>query len=264
VNALRIWLSAILALVLLGCASTARNDAVPASIASDPSASGTSAESAYRRGNALLDSGQYATAIDAYDGALLLDPNHSRAHTNRGLCLRMLDRMDEAVASYRRALEIEPDDPVTLGNLAYALEACGDAAGAVAVLEQLAKLRPDNLQSQSDLAHLLYELGRYDEAATAYTRVIRLDPGVAGDWYNLGLCHYAQEHWPDALESWLAALTQDPKHTKALEGVAVAYWRLKDYDHAWQAVARARRHGVAFDPGFISALQSDSGRLGPP
>ena len=53
--------------------------------------------------------------------AIELDPNMSYAHSNLGILLKALGRVDHAIAAYRRAIELSPDSPLQGSNLVYAL-----------------------------------------------------------------------------------------------------------------------------------------------
>ena len=51
-------------------------------------------------------------------GACALTPNHVSALINRGIALKDLGRLDDAVASYERALALDPDRPMRISILA--------------------------------------------------------------------------------------------------------------------------------------------------
>ena len=217
----------------------------------------------YKLGNALFDAGRYEAAMSSYDAALEIAPNHARALTNKGLCLRRLGRVEEAIDMYRQSLAIDPGDFTTMQNLAFALEVLGRFDEAIPLLRKLADMAPDDVQVLSDLADVLLFEKWYQEAAEVYERLVELDPGVAGDYYNLGLCYFSLEKWDDALAAWTTALAYEPDDPKTNKGLAVVHWRRGDYDMAWEAVKRCRELGLSLDPAFITALQNDSGRLGP-
>lgn len=48
-------------------------------------------------------------ALKSFDRAIALKPDYAEAHANRGITLKELLRLDEAVASYDRAIAIKPD-----------------------------------------------------------------------------------------------------------------------------------------------------------
>ena len=86
----------------------------------------------------------YREALKYADQALALKPDHALAHFFRGLCLRRLNRRDEAIADFRKAVACRPDliDPQVA--LAEALAEAGREGEAVAVLKQAAALAPND------------------------------------------------------------------------------------------------------------------------
>lgn len=60
------------------------------------------------KGVALSRLGKYAEAIEAYENALLLDPNYSCVWNNKGVVLSRLGKYQEAVEAYDHALLLEP------------------------------------------------------------------------------------------------------------------------------------------------------------
>ena len=79
------------------------------------------------RGAALDNSGQYEQAIEYYDRALAIDPNHVNALYNKGVALGNLGRYQEAIKYYDRALAIEPNFVYALNNKANAIVSLGES-----------------------------------------------------------------------------------------------------------------------------------------
>ena len=185
--------------------------------------------------------------------------DYADAYTNLGLTLRRLGRHKAAIGAYERALDFNPDDLVTLRNLMMAAELVGDEERVARCASDLARLQPEDAEAQATYAILLFQYGRYAEAAQVYERLVLLDPGVAGDFYNLGLCHFSLERWDSAEASWRQALEFDPRHASANKGLAVLYWSKGDYEAAWQAVAQCEGLAIPLDPEFLERLGRDSG-----
>jgi tetratricopeptide (TPR) repeat protein len=106
-------------------------------------------------------------------------------------------------------------------------------------------------------------LKQYDEAAKVFEKVVKLDPGLSDDYYNLGLCHFNQEKYDAALMTWLAALAHEPRNRSVNKGLAVLYWKRHEFQQAWDAVAKCQNMGIALDPDFLENLRKDSGVSGP-
>lgn len=61
------------------------------------------------RGMAYFASGETRLATKDFSRALDFDPANIRGHLNRGLCCRVLQRFEDALADYERALELDED-----------------------------------------------------------------------------------------------------------------------------------------------------------
>jgi len=73
-------------------------------------------------GNALLQTGRAAEAIDHYNEALRIYPNSVDAHNNLGAALGQMGRTSEAIEQLQAALRINPND-VDVRNALTKLEA---------------------------------------------------------------------------------------------------------------------------------------------
>lgn len=217
----------------------------------------------YTLGNALFDAARYVEAKDAYQSAIRLKPDYAAAYCNLGLCLRLLGQVDDAIAAYERALEVQPGETTALTNLIAALRANGDIDSAETHLRKLAELRPDDALVRSELANILFKRGQFAAAAAEFQRVIEIDPGMSGDYYNLGACYVELEDLDRALTTWLTALAYDEKNMSVRKGLAVLYWQRGEFDKAWEAVIDCQKRGIPLDAEFIASLQRDSGQAGP-
>ena len=217
----------------------------------------------YQLGNALFDLRRYPEARTAYANAVALDADFADAHTNLGLTYRLLSDLPNALNHYRMSLALQPNDITTLQNIIIVLRLQGAYEAAARYAGRLAELSPQDAAAQSDLAALFYELGRYDEAASQYGRAIAIVPGDVSARYQQGSAYYQLEAWERAIAAWAALLQRDPDHGDAHLGMAMAHWRQKDFNAAWEAVSECQRVGVPIPPSFFSRLQADSGRLGP-
>ena len=70
---------------------------------------------------------RYADAIAAFDRALAIDPSHAFAWHDRAVCLRALERNEEALESVTKALELAPADEEILFTCAETLQKMGSS-----------------------------------------------------------------------------------------------------------------------------------------
>ncbi|HKN08312.1 MAG TPA: tetratricopeptide repeat protein, partial [Pseudomonadota bacterium] len=62
-----------------------------------------------------------ADAVECYERALALKPDHAEAHCNLGTALKEQVKLEEAVAAYRRAISIKPDYAEAFSNVLFCL-----------------------------------------------------------------------------------------------------------------------------------------------
>ncbi|HUE15535.1 MAG TPA: tetratricopeptide repeat protein [Planctomycetaceae bacterium] len=111
--------------------------------------------------------GQFALAVAAYQKAIESRPDFGLSWCNRGNCLREDNRLEEAIACYRRAQVLMPLDGQTRINLATALKDLRQFDEALAVLDEIPSVSPDlpKARINRSMIHLLRgELGQgWDE-----------------------------------------------------------------------------------------------------
>jgi Flp pilus assembly protein TadD len=124
----------------------------------------------------LIDLGQFDDARAAAEGALKLNPNYAKAHTNLGVILERQNQTEASIASYRRAIEADPHDASGHANLAVALHNKGDLDEALAASRRAVALAPHHPLLHTNLAGVLHNKGEIDEALAVSHRAVALAP----------------------------------------------------------------------------------------
>ena len=105
--------------------------------------SGKNISSLLAQGRAAFERKEWAQAIEAFRGTLVLDSNHPEAHTYMGLILTQAGHTDGALLAFNRALLNDPNFPLALwgkGMLLY--RAKEDFSGARQTLGRLLSIMP--------------------------------------------------------------------------------------------------------------------------
>ena len=100
-------------------------------------------------------------AIAAFDRALEIDPSHAFAWHDRAVCLRALERNEEALASVTKAVELAPADEEILYTCAETLQKIGILRNDTEILSA---------------------------AVDTYNRLLEKNPANADAWNNMGIC----------------------------------------------------------------------------
>ncbi|HTI86559.1 MAG TPA: tetratricopeptide repeat-containing glycosyltransferase family protein [Alphaproteobacteria bacterium] len=161
-----------------------------------------------------------------------------------GLRHQQAGRLDEARAAYEAVLVLVPEATVTRSNLGNVLRAQGDFAAAIAAQRAALADDPNYAHGWSNLALALQDAGHGPAAVSAARHASTLAPTDPEIRYTQGTIELALGQAKDAIDSFLAVLGTQPRHSRALLNLAVA---LKECG-ATAAGATALETLIAFEP----------------
>jgi len=124
--------------------------------------------------------------------------------------------LDAAEALLASGLERHPQHLVLLSNLAAVLELLGAPDRAAALLDEVLADEPALPQIWKNRGDLYYRAGRYEDAATAYRRAVKLQPDLGDDvHFKLGNIAYRGGDRAAAAEHWSQTVALNPGHELA-------------------------------------------------
>ncbi len=166
------------------------------------------------RGDTYFNKGEYDRAIQDYDQAIELKPDHALAFNNRGFAYHEKGEYDRAIADYDRAIQLNPDYAYAFGNRGDAYDHKGEYDRAIADYDQVIRLKPDHALAFYNRG-IAYRLkGEYDRAIRDYDQAIRLNPDDA----------IAYDNKASALngKAWELATSRSAYERDGLEAVRLA------------------------------------------
>jgi tetratricopeptide (TPR) repeat protein len=170
-------------------------------------------------GIAALQRGDYQVAEGRLDRAREVAgaaPLPAIWYWARSLASAAQEAFDQAEAVLREGLERYPGHPVLLNNLAALAELLGEVSRSEELLRQALGDEPAVPQLSKNLGDLLYRAARYEDAAGAYARAVRLQPDLGDDvYFKLGNIAYRAGKREDAATHWRQALALNPTHELA-------------------------------------------------
>lgn len=225
------------------------------------------------RGDQALGAGDLPAAIEAYTGAITLNPESMAAHMKRGLSYRQRGELDAAFRDLRRAAELDPTAPrvfewlgdvqLDLGRFARAAERYeeslrlddtqadvhyklavaryreGRAGVAVAPLRRAVELSPDHAEAHYLLGLCLRDLSRLDEASEALAVATRLSPGQLAVREARADVFQARGDVARAVDELNALAALEPERPERAVAVGAAYDRAGRLDAAVLSLTRA-------------------------
>jgi tetratricopeptide (TPR) repeat protein len=184
------------------------------------------------KGLALFGGRKFEQALREYGAALRLDPELAAAHNNSGSALFALGRFQEAADSFGRALKVDPHYGQAHFNLALAHVKLGREQEANASLMGA-------VRAYLKTGDGLLREGRLEEAAAAYSELLRIDAEYPPARLRLGLVYNADRRFEAALEEFRRVVRAQPDNADAHEGFAEAYFGLRKYAESVAAADRA-------------------------
>ncbi len=146
-------------------------------------------------------------ALDCFERALLLNPNHSNSASGKAMALSRLGRVDEAVQYLQLRLDGDPRNPQLLHG--------------VSMVER--------------------GRGNFQAAQAAARKMLSIDPTSNRARVELALAHYGKGEWLEALEVADLELAMSPNNLDALYVKALSLVRLEQYEAASEVYRTFRK-----------------------
>ena len=191
-----------------------------------------------------------ATAVELFDKALAIKPDHPGSLNNRGIALRSLGRLAEALASYEAALRVKPDYVDALNNRGVALRELKRPQEALASYEQALKLKPEHAEILYNRGEMLLELGQPAQALASFDDALRIKPRYAEALNSRGKALDDLDRPEEALESFDRSLSMRPENADALNNRGIVLEDLLRLDEALASYD----HALRIRPAYAEAL----------
>jgi len=178
------------------------------------------AEVFYGLGEALTGEGGVSLGIVYLKLALFVSPRHPFALAALANTYETLKKYEAANATY----DLIPSGTALQSSIeirkAFNLNALDKVDEAKAVLADVAKRDPSDLRPLEAIGNIMRARKRYDEAAEAYTRAIKLIPNPQKQhwpyFYSRGTCYERLKDWPLAEADLQKALALAPEQPMVL------------------------------------------------
>ena len=242
------------------------------------------AELHYQRGEVFRFATELDQAVEQYEMAIKLHPEHANAFNSRGICFENQSKFDEALDSYSRAIELNPESPIILTNRGDTYRKTGqneaafeDYSKAISMNDQLAlpynqrgllynnvgdykaaisdfqealKRDPNYGSAQGNLADALRFNHQYEEAVNAYSRALITAPLNLGLLYGRAECYRNLGRRAEAEAGYQTVLAQDKSHDLSWVGLGELYEQVDQFERAVAQFTKA----IEITPDYEFAL----------
>jgi tetratricopeptide (TPR) repeat protein/peroxiredoxin len=156
-------------------------------------------------------------AIEYFQEALKLSPDHSIALDNLGSAYRQQKQWDNARQTYDRALKVNPNDAEANYGLGMVFAQNDETERAFNLLQTALKLRPGYPEALNNLGILYLRTQRRDQAVATFEECMRVAPAFDQAYLNLARVYDLEGTPEKARKALLELLKQHPGHAQAQE-----------------------------------------------
>jgi tetratricopeptide (TPR) repeat protein len=207
-----------------------------------------------------LDAKQYGAAVELFTKAVAAEPKDYAAHFHLALAYSLLGKDAEAIAQYKSTLELKPALYEAELNVGICLVRVKDSASALPFLKDAAAQKPKEFRPAFYFAQALLDHGDFNDAQTAFTAALAINPASAPAELGLGQSLVRQNLLADAEPHYRKATELDPGYKPALLELAQLY---EAAHQAAPAIAIYREFpGNPAAEERMGALLSESGHAG--
>jgi len=173
-----------------------------------------------------------AVAFLSLQVALCQQIPKAEKHYQLGLDLERAGRYHEAAEEFSQAIQINPEFSEAYDHLGHSSFQDGDIVQAIHALMQLMQLEPTNNQVRLALAEIYYGLGYSNDALALYIRAQQVAPEDPDIHFHIGLIHFEQKAYSQAIQALQHAIMLDPRMIKAHRLLASVYEAQNDLPNA--------------------------------
>ena len=195
----------------------------------------------YLLGTAYYQTHKLPDAEKMLQRSVELDFQNPGAHSNLGLVLETLGRLNEALDSFDAALSIKPDFSGAFSNKGSTLRQMGRLDEALSSFEAAIKIRPDFVEAHYNRGLVLQDLDQLESAIESYDKAIELNPDYAEAYCNRGNALRALNCLDEALSSYNAALRLNPNYPEANWNKGYLLLLLGQFAEGWRLYEWRRR-----------------------
>jgi tetratricopeptide (TPR) repeat protein len=139
--------------------------------------------------------------------ALAIDESLGEAHSALAHVIELYDwDWQGAEKEYRRALELNPNDVMARFWFGEYLQVMGRNEEGFAQMRQAIALDPLNPNPAAELGAQFYTARQYDQAMSAFQKVLELEPDNAWAHYGLGWVYSERKMYPEAIGELVKAV----------------------------------------------------------
>lgn len=193
----------------------------------------------FQLGQALAMERLFEAALEHLRACLAIDPADAQAHYVSAVALTELGRLEPAAEQVRAALDLDPRQPRYLHQRGVILRLQDRGDEALEAFEAAERLDPTNPVFPFEEGVTLFGMRQHARALAAFRRARSLKPGWPELENYIGSCHRVRGELDEAGRAFEAALEADGRNSNALFGLGAVEMARGDLPAAERYLLRA-------------------------
>jgi len=167
-------------------------------------------------------------AIEYLTQAIRLEPNYSKAYSNRGFAYMALNQLDQAITDFDQAIRLDPSLAPAYLNRGIVYRNLKQLDRAITNFDQAIRLLPNYALAYDIRGSAYSDFKQFDRAIADFDQAIRLNPNLAQAYYNRGLAYGKLYQFDRAITDHNQAISLHPNDATAYSARGLAYIILKN------------------------------------
>jgi len=181
----------------------------------------------------------YKTADKFFKKAINIKPNIAETHINRGILLKKLKKLDDALECWKIVIKLNPKHYQAYNHCGIALIELNRPEEAIESWNNAVKIKPNFAEGYNNLGNAFYELKKFDESLKNYDKAISIKPNFAEAYNNRASTFRHLNKLNSALDSCNAALEINSSFAEAYNNRGIILTELKNLDSAVESFETA-------------------------
>ena len=181
----------------------------------------------------------YKVSDELISKAIKIKPDFADAYTNRGIVLKRLNKLEDALRSWDKAIKLNSKDFKAYNHRGIALIELKRSEDAIKSWKNVININPNYAEAYNNIGNALNELKRFDESLKKYNEAIKIRPNFAEAYNNRANVLRSLNQLKSALDSCNIAIKIRPNFAEAYNNRGIILVELKQLEAALESYESA-------------------------
>ncbi|MCI0690528.1 tetratricopeptide repeat protein [candidate division KSB1 bacterium] len=182
----------------------------------------------FKVGVDAANAGDYTKALEAFNNALLIEPNQVDTYKNLVFVYSRLDSIPGMMQVYEELLKVEPNDYESHLALAGLHSRRQEYDKTIERLRKAVEIAPDSAKPRiiGEIGITYDLMGKGEEAMKTYQEALQMSPGNKDLLFNLGRLYFMRDDYANAVKQFTEVWKNNPDDFEVTYQVGASYLKI--------------------------------------